>query len=88
MSAETPRHLTPTERLHEVTMAALERQPAPADSSVSITRNAKGVRQWDIVVRGHDIAACEAQAVAIDARLNALYPYPDAPAVPETPTGK
>jgi hypothetical protein len=45
------RRLTPTERLHEVTMAAMTRPTAPPESSVSFTRNAKGVTQIEVTVR-------------------------------------
>lgn len=72
---EQPAHLTPTQRLHAVTMAALTRAPAPAESSVELTRNAKGDRQWAITVRGDDPAECERLAVEIDARLAELYPH-------------
>ena len=36
---QTERRLTPTERLHEVTMAAMSRAPSPPEHSVEITRN-------------------------------------------------
>jgi hypothetical protein len=40
-----PRRLTPTERLHEVTMAAMTRPTAPPEHSCDLTRNAKGATQ-------------------------------------------
>ena len=68
---------TPTARLHEVTLAALNRTPAPPESSVSITRNAKGAAQFEVVVRGTNIVTCEQTARAIFDGLAAAYPYPE-----------
>ena len=77
MSApELPHRLTPTERLHEVTMAAMHRAPAPPESSVSLSRNAKGVAQFEVVVRGADAEACKREAAAIFDHLATIYPYP------------
>jgi hypothetical protein len=76
MSAEEPRRLTPTERLHEVTMAAMGRRPAEPESSVTITRNAKGVFQFEVTVRGGDVIECQAQAECTD-DLVKRYPYPE-----------
>jgi hypothetical protein len=45
---ETPRRLTPTERLHEITLAALHRTPVKASEEVEITRNAKGDYQYRV----------------------------------------
>lgn len=71
---EPQRKLTPTERLHEVTMASLHRKSAEPESSVSITRNAKGDAQFEVVVRGIDAEACEQLATTIYDRLVELYP--------------
>ena len=71
-----PRRLTPTERLHEVTMAAMGRRPAEPESSVTITRNAKGVFQFEVTVRGPDVVECQAQAEATADDLVKRYPYP------------
>ena len=73
---EAPRRLTPTERLHEVTMAAMGRRPAEPESSVTITRNAKGVFQFEVTVRGPEVTACEELARSIAANLVEEYPYP------------
>lgn len=43
-----PRRLTPTERLQEVTLAALHRTPVRASESVEVSRNAKGDYQWTV----------------------------------------
>lgn len=77
MSAvEEPRRLTPTERLHEVTMAAMGRRPAAPESSVTISRNAKGVAQFEVTVRGEDAMYCETMAGEIFARLADAHAYP------------
>jgi len=73
----TERRLTPTERLHEVTMAAMSRAPSPPEHSVEITRNAKGVAQFEITVRGYDLEAVLAQAQATWTALSAALPYPE-----------
>jgi hypothetical protein len=44
---EQPR-LTPTQRLHEITLAALHRTPVKASEEVEITRNAKGDYQYRV----------------------------------------
>lgn len=78
MSADTERRLTPTERLHEVTMAAMQRRPAEPESSVTISRNAKGVFQFEVTVRGGDVLVCHDEAERIANTLAASYPYPEA----------
>jgi hypothetical protein len=56
MSApETPRRLTPTERAHEIMLAALHRTPVKASEEVEVTRNAKGDYQFTVSgVAGED----------------------------------
>ena len=71
-----PRRLTPTERLHEVTMAAMTRAAAPPEHSVEITRNAKGVHQYEVTVRGYDLAEVLQRALDSQARLDEMLPYP------------
>jgi hypothetical protein len=46
---EAPK-LTPTQRLHEITLAALHKTPVKASESVELTRNAKG--DWQYTVAG------------------------------------
>lgn len=70
---EWPR-MTPTQRLHEVTMAALMRPHAEPESAVEITRNAKGDYQFTVTVRGFDVADCLVQAQATARALAELYP--------------
>jgi hypothetical protein len=73
----TARRLTPTERLHEVTMAAMSRAPSPPEHSVEITRNAKGVAQFEVTVRGYDIDQVLNLARSVYAELNGALPYPE-----------
>lgn len=42
------RRLTPTERAHEIMLAALHRTPVKASEEVEITRNAKGDYQFTV----------------------------------------
>jgi hypothetical protein len=71
------RRLTPTERLHEVTMAAMGRKPSEPESSVAISRNAKGAFQFEVTVRGPDVIECQAQAEATTDDLIRRYPHPE-----------
>jgi hypothetical protein len=73
----TERRLTPTERLHEVTMAAMSRAPSPPEHSVEITRNAKGVAQFEVTVRGYDLNEVLTQAWSAFAELDVKLPYPE-----------
>lgn len=78
MSTTEPHRLTPTERLHEVTMAAMHRRPIEPESSVTISRNAKGIPQFEVSVRGPDAEACRVAAGALYDDLAEVYPYPTA----------
>jgi hypothetical protein len=69
-----PRRLTPTERLHEVTMAAMNRRTAP-ESSVTIGVTAKRLHTWEIVVRGEDVEECERLARVLDDGLAEKYAH-------------
>lgn len=46
--AAAGRRMTPTERAHEIMLAALHRTPVRKDESVEITRNAKGDYQYTV----------------------------------------
>lgn len=81
---EEPRRLTPTERLHEVTMAAMSRAPSPPEHSVEISRNAKGVAQFAVTVRGYDLLAVLAQAEETFVSLERVFPYEDTGSDPST----
>lgn len=75
-TSETETHrLTPTQRLHEVTMAALHRKPAEPINEVSITRNAKGAVQIEVTVRGVNAGDCADTARTLYDQLAGLYPY-------------
>lgn len=76
MSATEAPRLTPTQRLHEVTMASLTREARPPESSVSLTRNARGVTQIDVTVRAEAADEAEKQAREIYERLRNRYPLP------------
>lgn len=71
-----PRRLTPTERLHEVTMAAMTRPSAAPEHSCDLTRNAKGQTQIALTVRGTDPAEVVATACELYETLRARYPLP------------
>ena len=72
-----PRRLTPTERLHEVTMSAITRAAVPPEHSVEISRNAKGAHQYAITIRGYDLAEVTQRALDTQARLDEMLPYPE-----------
>jgi len=76
-TVSTEHKLTPTERLHEVTMAAVSRQPTPPESSVELTRNAKGDVQISVTARGWDAAEAAATAQRLFDSLCAFYPRSD-----------
>ena len=69
MSADETRRLTPTERLHEVSMAAIQRTPAAPEHTVGLTLNAKGDVQIEVTGRGTDL---EALAASVEAAFDAL----------------
>jgi hypothetical protein len=71
----TERRMTPTERLHEVTMAAMGRRPAAPESAVTISRNAKGIAQFEVTVRHEDVVFAHDMALLYFDALNQRYPY-------------
>jgi predicted aspartyl protease len=74
---DTPRRMTPTERLHEVTMASLTRAPSPPEHAAEVSRNAKGHYQFTVTVRGYDLDDVIDSARDSAVRLAAHFPYPD-----------
>ena len=65
-------------------MQSLTRNP---ESSVTISRNAKGVAQFEVTVRGDNPWTCHVQAQDIYRVLSETYPYPsEAPGAPESPS--
>jgi hypothetical protein len=75
MTADEPQRLTPTQRLHEVTMQALSRTPRDPESQVTLARNAKGDVQIEVTVRGADADLCSAKAQSIFDTLRGDYPH-------------
>ncbi len=66
-SPDAPR-LTPTQRLHEVTLAALNRSSPSKTGSVEISRNAKGDWQFDVAATpddGETLAECAARVLGV-----------------------
>jgi hypothetical protein len=68
------RKLTPTERLHEVTMTALRRAPVAPEHTVDLTLNAKGDVQIAVAARGADIDEVAEDAMRVFDQLCAKYP--------------
>lgn len=80
MSVEARKHGVSPYRLalehaQEALLASLTRRTDP-ESSVTISRNAKGVAQFEVTVRHTDIFACEQEARRIYDDLTTNYPYP------------
>lgn len=73
---ETPRLPSPSARLHEVTMAVLTRQPSPPEQSVEVARNARGVVQFTVTARGHDLTEVLEAATSSYDQLSERFPYP------------
>ena len=61
--------------LVELLTAQAQRPAQPPEHSVSVTRNAKGDVQWEVVVRGPDPFAAEQDAREIHDRLVRAYPH-------------
>jgi hypothetical protein len=70
----TERRLTPTERLHEVTMTALARTPAQPEHTVGLTLNAKGDVQIEVTGRGTDLDQLATNVRAQFDKLVRQYP--------------
>ena len=66
--------LTPTQRLHEVTMQALSRSPREPECAVDLTLNAKGDVQINVAAKGPDVSEVGAAVEAEFDRLRAKYP--------------
>jgi hypothetical protein len=79
---EPERRLTPTERLHEVTMAVLNRRPTTPESSVTIGVTAKRIHTWEVTVRGDDPEDCARVARELDDALAEKYAAELDPAAP------
>lgn len=68
-----PVRLTPTQRLHEVTLAALTRTPVKAHETVEVSRDVKGYRYSvaGVVGEEEDLEACAARVMDIVFSLDA-----------------
>jgi hypothetical protein len=66
--------LTPTQRLHEVTMQALSRTPREPECAVGLTLNAKGDVQIAVEAKGPDVGGIGVAVQAEFDRLRAEYP--------------
>lgn len=64
---------TPTQKLHEVTMAALARAPQPPEHTVGLTLNAKGDVQIEVTGRGADLETLAGSVAATFDALRAKY---------------
>jgi hypothetical protein len=67
---------TPTQAFRELAMAYATRQASAPENSVSLSRNAKGHMQFEVVVRGEDVTRCRDLANLIVQDLERMYPYP------------
>lgn len=76
-AAEPERRQTPSERAHEALLAAITRRPA-AEQSVTISRNAKGVAQFEVTCRADRIEDAMTWAIENYQHLCRALPYPDA----------
>lgn len=57
-------------------MASLSRRPSEPESAVTISRNAKGIAQFEVTVRGPNPDECDSLARMIFDSLVSEYPYP------------
>ena len=62
-------------RALDLAEAMAHRAPQPPEQTVELTRNAKGVPQFSVTVRGFDLAAVIEQARATWVELDAALPY-------------
>lgn len=77
MSTPETRRPSSAELVAQVASAALTRQASPPEHSVTISRNAKGVAQFEVTVRGTNLVTVESQARAVYENLDDAYPYPE-----------
>ncbi len=72
-----PRRLTPTERAHEIMLAALHRTPVKASEEVEVTRNAKGDYQFRIAGvagEGESLTEVALRVTSVAASVDETYP--------------
>lgn len=75
--AEYAPRLTPTQRLHDVTLAALNRTPRPPQESVTISRNAKGDVQIEVSATTQEGESLDDVGVRASELFNTLCTYYD-----------
>jgi hypothetical protein len=86
VSVERSHGRSPWREAYELLIQRPERQSAPPESSVSISRNAKGVAQFEVVVRGASPEECQERAFVLYRELVASFPYPvEASVSPQEP---
>ncbi len=76
-NTEAPRRLTPTERAHEIMLAALHRTPVKASEEVEVTRNAKGDYQFRIAGvagEGESLTEVALRVTSVAASVDEMYP--------------
>jgi hypothetical protein len=76
------RRLTPTERAHEIAMAALSRSPREPEGNVELSLNAKGDVQITVGAKGSDVVEVALAVETVFDELRAKYPR----AAPPPPT--
>jgi hypothetical protein len=64
------------DQAQEALLASVSRSPASPESSVTISRNARGVTQFEVTVRGEDVELCVQRADEVYVLLDSTYPYP------------
>jgi hypothetical protein len=57
-------------------MAVLNRKPSEPEQTITVARNARGVFQFEVTLRGADLAALQATADAVVSELVEKWPYP------------
>lgn len=78
IAAMLHRRLTPSERLHEISMAAIARKPAEPMTDVEVTRSAVNGRYgFKVAVSHSDPLEAERAAGEIADRLAVKYAVPD-----------
>lgn len=78
-AGDAPAKLTPTQRLHEVTLAALTRTPVKTHESVEVSRDGKGYRYnvSGIAGEGESLEQCATRVFAIVGVLDSQLEFPE-----------
>lgn len=70
------RRQSSAELVRDVAVAGLTRTPSPPEHSVTISRNAKGIAQFEVTVRGYDLDTVATDAMGAFGVLETAWPYP------------